>query len=334
MKYVCLMVVAVLLASCSEKDKKPYVERPAEELYERGMDSFHEKRYDDAVSNFDDLERQHPYSKLVPVAMIKSAYSSYRAMKYDDAVLTLERFIQLFPGNKYAPYAMYMKAMCYYERIVDVEREQKMTNMSREAFSSLISRFPDSVYAKDARLKMDFTRSHLAGKEMEIGRYYLFRNNYTAAMNHFTEVINKYQETVHVAEALYRMVELYLSVGIDDEVLKMAAILGKNYPASVWYRRAYDLMSLRKKELEEKEAMQKLIKPDDIDKLPKVDDNADGGDSLVNPPDETENADEAPVNGNTVTDGNTTEIGDTSDNAKDNDKLDSDKGGKEKAAEE
>ena len=288
MKYVCLFVAAVLLVSCSGKDKKPYVERPAEELYKRGMDSFHDGRYDDAVSNFDDLERQHPYSKLVPVAMIKSAYSSYRAMKYDDAVLTLVRFIQLFPGNKYAPYAMYLKAMCYYERIVDVEREQKMTNLSREAFSSLISRFPDSVYAKDARLKMDFTRSHLAGKEMEIGRYYLFRHNYVAAMNHFTEVINKYQETVHVAEALYRMVELYLSVGLDDEALKMAAILGKNYPANIWYKRAYDLMALRKKELEEEKAKQKLIKPDDIDNLPKTIDNADDSSSLVNPPEETE----------------------------------------------
>ena len=295
MKYVCLLVATVLLVSCSDKDKKPYVERPAEEFYKRGMDSFHDRRYDDAVSNFDDLERQHPYSKLVPVAMIKSAYSSYRALKYDDAVLTLDRFIQLFPGNQYAPYAMYLKAMCYYERIVDVEREQKMTNLSREAFSNLISRFPDSVYAKDARLKMDFTRSHLAGKEMEIGRYYLFRNNYVAALNHFTEVINKYQETVHVAEALYRMVELYLSIGLDDEALKMAAILGKNYPSNIWYKRAYDLMALRKKELEERKEKQKLIKPEDIDKLPQATDDADDSSSLVNPPEETENTGDAAV---------------------------------------
>jgi outer membrane protein assembly factor BamD len=172
-----------------------------------------------------------------------SAYSLYQASKYDEAVVDLDRFIQLHPGNRDAAYAYYLKALCYYVQITDVGRDQKTTEQALKALDEVTRRFPESKYARDARLKLDLTRDHLAGKEMEIGRYYLNRDQYLAAINRFRRVIEQYQTTTHVPEALERLTECYLALGVKDEAQAAAAVLGYNFPGSDWYQDSYALLA-------------------------------------------------------------------------------------------
>jgi outer membrane protein assembly factor BamD len=186
-----------------------------------------------------------------------SAYSYYEASKYNPAILAADRFIQLHPGNKDAPYAYYLKAVSLYEQIVDVGRDQKKTEQATAALTELIRRFPQTEYARDARLKYDLTRDHLAGKEMNIGRYYLTRGQQVAAINRFRTVIEKYQTTSHVPEALHRLVESYLSLGIVKEAQTAAAVLGYNYPGNEWYQDSYALLTTNKLKPEEPAANEK-----------------------------------------------------------------------------
>jgi outer membrane protein assembly factor BamD len=169
-------------------------------------------------------------------------YAQYKNLKYDDAVLALDRFIELHPGDPNVAYAYYLRALCYYEQIVDVRRDQKMTELALENLKQVITRFPDTKYARDAALKVDLTNDHLAGKEMEIGRYYLDRRQFQAAIPRFKHVVDNYQTTTHVPEALERLVEAYLSLGLTDEARRSAAILGHNFPQSSWYKDAYKLL--------------------------------------------------------------------------------------------
>jgi len=171
------------------------------------------------------------------------SYSFYEDGKYDDAVIAADRFIQLHPGHRDVAYAYYLKAICYYMQIVDVGRDQKLTELALRSLDDVVRRFPDSKYARDAKLKLDFTRDHLAGKEMDIGRYYLKRREYLAAMNRFKRVIDNYQTTTHVPEALERLVECNLALGLMREAKENAAVLGYNYPGSPWYGDAYALMT-------------------------------------------------------------------------------------------
>ena len=230
-------------AESSVQDNLTFQEAPVEQLYNNALDQLRRRNWEEAARSFDEVERQHPYSVWARRAILMSAYSYYEAAKYNQAILAADRFIQLHPGNKDAPYAYYLKAVSLYEQIVDVGRDQKKTEQATAALTELIRRFPQTEYARDARLKYDLTRDHLAGKEMSIGRYYLTRGQQIAAINRFRAVIEKYQTTSHVPEALHRLVEAYLSLGIVKEAQTAAAVLGYNYPGNEWYQDSYALLT-------------------------------------------------------------------------------------------
>jgi len=171
-----------------------------------------------------------------------AAFAYYKDVKYDQAILALHRFIELHPGNKDIDYAYYLQALCFYEQISDVARDQAMTKEALLSFETLIRRFPESKFARDATLKRDLTLDHLAGKEMEIGRYYLHQGQVNAAINRFRTVVKDYQTTMHVPEALHRLVEIYMTLGLKGEATRVAAVLGHNYPGSPWYEDSYKLL--------------------------------------------------------------------------------------------
>jgi len=236
------------LAACGssgKKEKFAYVERPVETLYADGKRELERKRNERAIAFFEEVERQHPYSAWARRAMLMKAFAYYQGNDYDEALTAIDGFIALHPGNKDVGYAYYLKAMCHYERIRDVGRDQDYTNNAVSALTDVIRRFPESEYARDARLKLDLTYDHLAGKEMYVGRFYLKQNKHIAAINRFKTVITKYQTTSHVPEALHRLTEAYLELGILDEARASAAVLGHNYPGTRWYQDSYRLFDRR-----------------------------------------------------------------------------------------
>ena len=237
--------LSLVFASACSSDKEEvsaYVERPVEELYNQAMDSLQNQEYRAAAPLFDEVERQHPYSKWATKAQMMSAYSYYMSNRYDDAIIALDRYIQLHPSSEDVAYAHYLKALCHYEQITDITRDQKATYLAKLSLEEVIARFPNSRYAKDAGVKLDLVHDHLAGKEMEIGRFELKRGNHLAAINRFKRVIELYQTTTHVPEALHRMTEAYLALGLDAEARKAASVLGHNFPGSEWYEESYVLL--------------------------------------------------------------------------------------------
>lgn len=241
---VGVMALAVAgLAGCSSNDELPYEERPVEQIYNKAMDHMEQGQYIPAAKEFDEVERQHPYSEWARRSMLMGAYANYKINKYDETILAAQRFISLHPSNKDVPYAYYLIGLSYYEQISDVGRDQKMTESALNSFYELTRRFPQSEYSRDARLKIDLTLDHLAGKEMEIGRYYLTRHDYIAAINRFRIVIERYQTTTHTPEALERLTEAYLALGVTTEAQTAAAILGYNFPGSEWYEDSYALLA-------------------------------------------------------------------------------------------
>ena len=220
------------LWSCGlfDEDQPEYVEQPVETLYNNAMNAMQAGELSDAARLFDEVERQHPYSTWAAKAQLMAAYANYQDNRYDEAINALDRFIQLHPGNTDIAYAHYLRAISYYEQISDVGRDQRATQQALAALEEVVRRFPESRYARDASLKIDLARDHLAGKHMEIGRYYLAQGEYLAAINRFRLVIKDYQTTTHVAEALHRLVESYLALGVTDEAQSTAAVLGHNYP--------------------------------------------------------------------------------------------------------
>jgi len=240
---VAAIALTIALASCGGSKNEAYIEKPVDDLYNKAMDALVDENYTQAAKTFDQVESQHPYSVWATKSQLMQVYSLYQGGKYDDAIIAADRFIQLHPGHKDVAYAYYLKAICYYMQIVDVGRDQKLTELALKALDDVVRRFPDSKYARDAKLKLDFTRDHLAGKEMEIGRYYLKRQEYLAAMNRFKRVIDNFQTTTHVPEALERLVECDLSLGLNKEAKENAAVLGYNYPGSHWYGDAFALMT-------------------------------------------------------------------------------------------
>jgi len=240
--WFAIAALAVSLAACGGAQKDAYIEKPVDDLYNQAMDEMVEERYAQAAKSFDQVDSQHPYSMWATKAELMSAYALYESGSYSEAIIAADRFIQLHPGNHDIAYAYYLKAISYYVQIVDVGRDQKITELALKALDDVVRRFPESKYARDAKLKLDFTRDHLAGKEMEIGRYYLNRGYYLAAMNRFKRVIDQYQTTTHVPEALERLVECDLALGLVGEAKKNAAVLGYNYPGSAWYGDAYALL--------------------------------------------------------------------------------------------
>lgn len=217
-------------------------EVPPETLYAGALIQLDKGNWEPCAVAFDEVERQHPYSVWARRAMLMSAFCSYQANKYSESIMAADRFITLHPGNKDAPYAYYLKAVSLYEQIVDVGRDQRRTEQAMAALRELIKRFPQTDYARDARLKLDLTKDHLAGKEMSIGRYYLKRGETVAAISRFRTVVEQYQTTSHVPEALHRLVESYLSLGVIKEAQTSAAVLGHNYPGSDWYEDTFALM--------------------------------------------------------------------------------------------
>jgi outer membrane protein assembly factor BamD len=232
------------LAACGGGTKnQAYIEKPVDDLYNNAMDQLADDDYAKAATTFGQVESQHPYSVWATKSQLMAVYADYANGKFDDAILAADRFIQLHPGNKDIAYAYYIKGICYYIQITDVGRDQKITEQAVKALDDVVRRFPDSQYARDAKLKLDFTHDHLAGKEMEIGRFYLKQGEYLAAMNRFRRVIDNYQTTTHVPEALERLVECDLALGLTKEAQENAAVLGYNYPGSHWYQDAYELVA-------------------------------------------------------------------------------------------
>ncbi len=240
-----LLIVLGLAPACSmleAQQEEEYVEQTVEELYNAAFDTALSGDYRIAAPMFDEVERQHPYSIWAIQARLMAAYSLYQSNQYDEAVNALDRFIELNPGHDDAGYAYYLKALCYYEQIVDVGRDQKLTRLALLTLTEVVRRFPDSKYARDARLKVDLTRNHLAGKEMEIGRFYLYRGHYLAAINRFRTVVREYDITEQVPEALHRLTEAYSALGLTEDATKAAAVLGHNYPGTEWYQDSYALL--------------------------------------------------------------------------------------------
>jgi outer membrane protein assembly factor BamD len=240
---LCVGLAAALVGCASEEPEIP--DQPAEVLYTNALNALEEGKAPTAAKMFEEVERQHPYSSWATQALVMAAYSYYLMDDYDSAIPALENFIQLHPGNRNAAYAFYLRALCYYEQIADVTRDQGNTEEAQRALSDVIARFPNTPYARDASLKLDLVRDHLAGKEMEVGRYYLQRDMYLAAINRFRTVVEQYQTTTHVPEALHRLVEAYLSLGINEEAQAAGAVLGYNYPGSDWYQDTYNLLASR-----------------------------------------------------------------------------------------
>ena len=238
-----LLLLAAVAACEGAGDDAIVPERPVEELYNEAMDQMMVGNYQASAKLFDEVERQHPYSQWASKAQIMAAFAHYQSNGYDDAINALDRFIQLHPGNPYISYAYYLKAISYYEQISDVGRDQEMTALALNALDEVVRRFPESNYAKDASLKIDLARDHLAGKHMTIGRYYQNQSEYLAAINRYRLVIDQYQTTTHVPEALHRLVECYLSIGINSEAQATAAVLGYNFPGSAWYSDSYALLT-------------------------------------------------------------------------------------------
>lgn len=230
------------LSACSSVDEDTYVARDVNTLYYVGMGRLEMKQYSLAAAVFDEVERQHPYSVWARRSMLMAAYAHYQANEYDDAILAAERFLQLHPGNTSAPYANYLIALCHYERITDVGRDQKVTRQAMEALREVMLRYPDTEYAKDARVKYDMTRDHLAGKEMTIGRFYQQQRQYLGAILRFKEVLKDYETTTHAPEAMFRLIECYLALGVDQEAVQIANVLAANYQDDKWYARAYELL--------------------------------------------------------------------------------------------
>ncbi|MFZ4762411.1 MAG: outer membrane protein assembly factor BamD [Alphaproteobacteria bacterium] len=241
-RYLLLAGIMVLGLSGCSTSKDEYVEKPLHTLYDEASNSLKEEHYTDAAKSFEEVERQYPYSQWAAQAKLMAAYAYYQGLKYEDAVNVLDRFIQLHPGHRHAAYAYYLRALCFYERIRDAARDQKITQDATNALQLVVRRFPESAYAKDAEKKLALTEDEIAAASMEVGRFYLKKNMALAAVGRFREVVEKYQTTSSTPEALYRLVEAYLKLGLRDEAKKSAAVLGKNYPRSQWYEDAYELL--------------------------------------------------------------------------------------------
>jgi len=241
----------LVLAGCStigsifggddDKDAKEDLSTvPVETLYNRGVDALTAKRYTVAIKQFDGVEQYYPYSTWAVNAELMQGYSQYLESKYTDAIGAIDRFIQLHPAHRDIAYAYYLRALCYYEQIADISRDQKTTQEAMGALQEVVNRFPDSAYGRDARLKIDLARDHLAGKEMDVGRWYQEQHLYAAAIGRFQKVVDDYQTTNHVPEALHRLTEIYLTLGLTDDARRTAAVLGHNYPGSEWYVDSYN----------------------------------------------------------------------------------------------
>ena len=242
------LAALVVLSACAaggggkaKKDQR-YIAQDVETLYTAARMTLERRQYRLAAAQFDEVERQHPYSVWARRAQLMSAFSYYVSGDYQESIGAAQRFLSLHPGSREAPYAYYMVALSYYNQIMPVSKDQKVTQQALDALGELVRRYPNTDYAADARLKIDLARDHLAGKEMEIGRFYQKQGLFLAAISRFRTVVDRYDTTSHAPEALHRLVESYLAMGVPEEAVKSAAVLGNNYPGSKWYDRSYRLV--------------------------------------------------------------------------------------------
>mgnify|MGYP002789889723 FL=1 len=256
-RVLCTALMVLVLTGCAALRREPEValdSLTAEEIYRQGEVELEtsRRRPDEAIRLFSEVERLYPYSEYAKRALIMQAFAQHRARKYEDARASAQRFLDFYPGDEDAAYAQYLLALSYYDQIDEVGRDQGLTFQALQAMRDVIEQYPDSEYASSAMLKFDLAFDHLAAKEMEIGRYYLRRGNYTAAIKRFRVVVQDYQTTTHTAEALLRLVEAYLALGLTDEAQTAGAILGFNYQSSPFYDDSYRLLTGRGLALEAK----------------------------------------------------------------------------------
>jgi outer membrane protein assembly factor BamD len=238
------LVLPLLLAGCGgsrshQANTADPPAEPVETLYNNGLDALNTQRYQTAEDQFNSVEQNYPYSAWAAKAQLMQGYAQYLQNHYTQAIGTLDRYIQLHPTSADTGYAYYLRALCFYEQIEDVQRDQRFTADAMTALQQVVDRYPDSSYARDARLKIDLARDHLAGHEMSIGLWYERQHLYEAAIGRFQRVVADFQTTNHVAEALHRLVEIYLRLGMKEPAMRTAAVLGYNYPGSPWYADTY-----------------------------------------------------------------------------------------------
>ncbi len=241
-KYIIFIIVILLNACSGNNEDSSYKERSLDSIYNNALDELIAGDYDEASKEFDEVERQHPYSVWSRKAIMLSAYSRYNRNEYELAISSLNRFIDLFPASNEIAYAYYLIALCHYEQIIDVKRDQTQSLLAYDALKEVVNRFPETDYSRDAIYKIQLVEDHMAGKEMEVGRTYLALKQYLAAALRFKKVIKDYNTTSHTPEALARMVEVYIILGVNKEVITNASVLSYNYPDSEWYEYVYKLL--------------------------------------------------------------------------------------------
>jgi outer membrane protein assembly factor BamD len=239
---IFILSLASSITACSTSKKDEKISTDPSILFNEGSNSIREGNYKKATEKFEILEREHPASEYAAESTIRKAYSYYLNGQYDESIFASEDFLKQYPTHKSIPYIYYLKALCYYDQIVDLGRDQQLTQEAFDALEEVIIRFPNSKYANDAKLKRDLAFNQLAGKEMNIGLFYLNKASPTAAINRFKTVIDRYETSIFTPEALYRLTEIYYSLGIVDQAKKYASVLGHNYPSSDWYKKAYKLI--------------------------------------------------------------------------------------------
>jgi outer membrane protein assembly factor BamD len=243
LKKIAAIILCLTLFACAGKDKDDKLAKlTPEQLYSDGMAQMKGQSYKEAIKYFERIAQEYPYFSLASRAQLMESYAYYKSTKFEYAIAGLEDYINLYPGDKDIEYAYYLKALCYYDQIENIKLDQSITEKAKTTLTELKNRFPESEYARDARLKLNLVLDHLAGKEMEIGRFYLKRGDIISAINRFKIVVDEYQTTNQIEEALYRLVACYHSLGIDIEAKRYAAVLGSNYPQSKWYQYSYELV--------------------------------------------------------------------------------------------
>jgi outer membrane protein assembly factor BamD len=238
----------IFLSACTSSGKdldlSTYVEQtePADVLYNQALANMNSGRLKEASAKFDAIDRQHPYSEYARKSLVMGAFANYRQGNYDDSINSAKRYLALYPSTPDAAYAQYIVGLCYFRQIRDVTQDQKESRRAIEAMQEVVTRWPDSEYVDDAKAKIRMARDQLAGKEMQVGRYYLERREYIAAVKRFRYVVENYSNTRHIEEALARLTESYYAMGLTSEAQTAAAVLGQNYPDSQWYKDSYKLL--------------------------------------------------------------------------------------------
>ena len=247
-RFLTIAVFAAVLAGCSGMNlfgapklkEEPII--PAATLYQSALDDMDRQRYQTAIKTLEQLDRQHPRDPMTEKSKLMQVYAHYRIGKFDEAILAADRYMAIYPNGKDVPYVMYLKATSYFAQIKDITRDQQLSADAIDTYNLLISTYPQSEYAEDAKEKLLVAYDQLAGKEMSVGRYYLGNGQYTAAINRFRVVVEQWQTSTHIEEALYRLTEAYLLLGLTNEAATAAAVLGHNYPSSTWYKQAFELL--------------------------------------------------------------------------------------------